>query len=164
MNKRAIVPNEVSALDAMALQLMTQAQVALEEGDRESAETLYGVATRVMAIFEDGVERSIPVKWTDGMGNMLPEWEFIDRLDAEYDAYEAARYGTHSMRRTKVAQIYKKTRSLRAVQLLLGHTRIDSTVRYLGVELEDALAIAEAIEILRNRSAFMGCPLLPFIS
>ena len=56
-------------------------------------------------------------------------------------------YGTHSMRRTKVTQIYKKTGNLRAVQLLLGHTKMDSTVRYLGVELEDALAISEAIEI-----------------
>lgn len=51
------------------------------------------------------------------------------------------------LRRTKVTQIYKKTGNLRAVQLLLGHTKMDSTVRYLGVELEDALAIAEAIEI-----------------
>jgi integrase len=60
---------------------------------------------------------------------------------------EASAYGTHSMRRTKVAQIYRKTGNLRAVQLLLGHTKMDSTVRYLGVELEDALAIAEAVEI-----------------
>ena len=60
---------------------------------------------------------------------------------------EATAYGTHSMRRTKVTQIYKKTGNLRAVPLLLGHTKIDSTVRHLGVELEDALAIAEAIEI-----------------
>ena len=60
---------------------------------------------------------------------------------------EPTAYGTHSMRRTKVTQIYKKTGNLRAVQLLLGHTKMDSTVRYLGVELEDALAIAEAIEI-----------------
>jgi site-specific recombinase XerC len=51
------------------------------------------------------------------------------------------------MRRTKVTQIYKKTGNLRAFQLLLGHTKMDSTVRYLGVELEDALAIAEAVEI-----------------
>lgn len=60
---------------------------------------------------------------------------------------ESSAYGTHSMRRTKVAQIYRKTSNLRAVQLLLGHTKMDSTVRYLGVELEDALAIAEAVEI-----------------
>ncbi|MBE9640885.1 tyrosine-type recombinase/integrase [Salipiger mangrovisoli] len=60
---------------------------------------------------------------------------------------EPSAYGTHSMRRTKVAQIYRKTGNLRAVQLLLGHTKMDSTVRYLGVELEDALAIAEAVEL-----------------
>ncbi len=51
------------------------------------------------------------------------------------------------MRRTKAAQIYKKTGNLRAVQLLLGHTKMDSTVRYLGVELDDALEIAERVEI-----------------
>ena len=60
---------------------------------------------------------------------------------------EPSAYGTHSIRRTKVAQIYRKTGNLRAVQLLLGHTKMDSTVRYLGVELEDALAIAESVEI-----------------
>lgn len=60
---------------------------------------------------------------------------------------EASAYGTHSMRRTKVTQIYKKSGNLYAVQLLLGHTKMDSTVRYLGVEHEDALAIAEAFEI-----------------
>lgn len=60
---------------------------------------------------------------------------------------EPSAYGTHSMRRTKVAQIYKITGNLRAVQLLLGHTKMDSTVRYLGVDLEDALSISESIEI-----------------
>jgi len=60
---------------------------------------------------------------------------------------EPSSYGTHSMRRTKVAEIYRKTGSLRAVQRLLGHTKVDSTVRYLGVELEDALSISERIDI-----------------
>ena len=60
---------------------------------------------------------------------------------------EPSAFGTHSMRRTKLAQIYKKTGNLRAVQLLLGHTKMDSTVRYLGVELEDALAISEGVEM-----------------
>ena len=63
---------------------------------------------------------------------------------------EATAYGTHSMLRTKVTQIYKKTGDLRAVQLMLVHTRMDSTVRYLGVELEDVLAIAETIEIKKG--------------
>ena len=55
--------------------------------------------------------------------------------------------GTHSMRRTKATLIYRRTGNLRAVQLLLGHTRIESTVRYLGVVIDDALAIAEKIEV-----------------
>jgi site-specific recombinase XerC len=60
---------------------------------------------------------------------------------------EPSAYGTQSMRRTKAAQIYKKTGNLRAVQLLLGHTKMDSTVRYLGIELEDALEISEGVEM-----------------
>ena len=60
---------------------------------------------------------------------------------------EPSGYGTHSLRRTNAAEIYRKTGNLRAVQLLLGHTKVDSTVRYLGVELEDALSIAETIDI-----------------
>jgi site-specific recombinase XerD len=60
---------------------------------------------------------------------------------------ERSGYGTHSMRRTKAAQIYKKTGNLRAIQLLLGHTKLESTVRYLGVEMEDALNIAEQVEL-----------------
>jgi site-specific recombinase XerD len=52
-------------------------------------------------------------------------------------------YRTHSMRRTKAAQIYKKTGNRRAVQLLLGHMKLESTVRYLGIEVDDALAIIE---------------------
>lgn len=56
-------------------------------------------------------------------------------------------YGTHSLRRTKAALIYKQTGNLRAVQILLGHSKIESTVRYLGVDIEDALALAEATEV-----------------
>ncbi len=56
-------------------------------------------------------------------------------------------YGTHSMRRTKAAQIYRKTGNLRVVQLLLGHTKLESTVRYRGIEVDDALNIAEQIEL-----------------
>ena len=59
---------------------------------------------------------------------------------------DTSQYGTHSMRRTKPTLIYKKTKNLRAVQLLLGHTKLDSTVRYLGVELDDALEISEQID------------------
>jgi len=56
-------------------------------------------------------------------------------------------YGTHSLRRTKAALIYKRTKNLRAVQLLLGHTKLESTVRYLGIEVDDALEMAEQTEL-----------------
>ena len=56
-------------------------------------------------------------------------------------------FGTHSLRRTKAALIYRRTGNLRAVQLLLGHTKIGSTVRYLGIEVDDALAIAEQVDV-----------------
>ncbi|MCQ1574651.1 tyrosine-type recombinase/integrase [Neorhizobium galegae] len=56
-------------------------------------------------------------------------------------------YGTHSLRRTKAAMIYKATGNLRGIQILLGHTKIENTVRYLGVDIEDALELAEHTEI-----------------
>jgi integrase len=56
-------------------------------------------------------------------------------------------YGTHSMRRTKASLIYKRTKNLRAVQLLLGHTKLESTVRYLGIEVDNALEMAEQTEV-----------------
>ena len=56
-------------------------------------------------------------------------------------------YGTHSMRRTKASLIYKRTKNLRAIQLLLGHTKLESTVRYLGIEVDDALEMAEQTEV-----------------
>lgn len=58
-----------------------------------------------------------------------------------------AEYGTHSLRRTKAAMIYRATGNIRAIQILLGHTKIENTVRYLGVDVEDALLVAERTEI-----------------
>jgi integrase len=72
------------------------------------------------------------------------------RLVSEWIAgigLEAKLFGTHSLRRTKATLTYRRTGNLRAVQLLLGHTKIESTVRYLGVEVDDALAIAEQVEV-----------------
>lgn len=56
-------------------------------------------------------------------------------------------YGTHSLRRTKASMIYKRTGNLRAIQILLGHSKIENTVRYLGVDIDDALTLAERTEI-----------------
>lgn len=60
---------------------------------------------------------------------------------------DSAAYGTHTMRRTQATLIYRRTNNLRAVQLLLGHTKLESTVRYLGIEVDDALEISEQTEI-----------------
>jgi len=60
---------------------------------------------------------------------------------------DPAAYGAHSLRRTKATLIYRRTRNLRAVRLLLGHTKLESTVRYLGIEVDDALEIAQPTEV-----------------
>jgi integrase len=70
---------------------------------------------------------------------LLKQWVGLIGLDPAAD-------GTHNMRRTKVSLLYKKTGNLRACQLLLGHTKLESTVRYLGVEVDDALELSEALE------------------
>lgn len=69
----------------------------------------------------------------------------VDRWVRQLDLDPAA-YGTHTMRRTKASLIYRRTHNLRAVQLLLGHSKLESTVRYLGIEVDDALEMAEQIE------------------
>ena len=66
---------------------------------------------------------------------------------AEMIGIESAAYGTHSLRRTKVSMVYRKTGNLRACQLLLGHRKLESTVRYLGIEVDDALSMSEAIDL-----------------
>jgi integrase len=71
---------------------------------------------------------------------LLSEWIASIGLDPSL-------FGTHSLRRTKATLIYRRTGNLRAVQLLLGHTKVESTVRYLGIEVDDALAIAEQIDV-----------------
>ncbi len=71
---------------------------------------------------------------------LLSEWVAGIGLDPSL-------FGTHSIRRTKATLIYRRTGNLRAVQLLLGHTKVESTVRYLGVEVDDALTIAEQVDV-----------------
>ena len=71
---------------------------------------------------------------------LVSEWIGSVGLDARL-------FGTHSLRRTKATLIYRRTGNLRAVQLLLGHKKIESTVRYLGIEVDDALAIAEQVDV-----------------
>lgn len=108
--------------------------------------------------------RAAAAAWVRGKALKGSDWLFPSRVDPTHpmttrqygrlvDDWIAeiglvpSVYGTHSLRRTKAALIYRKTGNIRAVQLLLGHTKLDSTVRYLGVEVEDALAIAESIDV-----------------
>lgn len=84
--------------------------------------------------------RSLPHQTTRQYALTVHQW--VREIGLEDSAY-----GTHAMRRTKAALIYRKTRNLRAVQLLLAHTKIESTVRYVGVELDDALEISEQTEV-----------------
>ena len=84
-----------------------------------------------------------------GMGQCMTTRQYA-RLISEWVAsigLDPRLFGTHSLRRTKATLIYRRTGNLRAVQLLLGHTKIESTVRYLGIEVHDALAIAEQVEV-----------------
>lgn len=114
-------------------------------------ELMEGTRTSVLQWLEDpmmiGQEFLWPGRFHEPLHISTRQYARLVREWVTSIGLEPSAYGTHSMRRTKVAQIYRKTGNLRAVQLLLGHTKMDSTVRYLGVELEDALAIAEAVEI-----------------
>ena len=89
--------------------------------------------------FSSRVNRAAPMS-TRQYARLVDEWVSAIGLRRE-------EYGTHSLRRTKASIIYKATGNLRAVQILLGHTKIENTVRYLGVDIEDALTLAEATEI-----------------
>jgi len=75
------------------------------------------------------------------------QYSWIVHHWVEAAGLDSSIYGTHSMRRTKATLIYKRTKNLRAVQLLLGHTKLESTVRYLGIAVDDALEISEQTEI-----------------
>ena len=108
--------------------------------------------------------RASLLAWLERRGGTLADYVFPSRVDRadHISTRQYARlvdewvsgvglrreeYGTHSLRRTKASIIYKATGNLRAVQILLGHTKIENTVRYLGVDVEDALMLAESTEI-----------------
>jgi integrase len=108
--------------------------------------------------------RASLLAWLQRRGGTVDDYAFPSRIDhsAHLSTRQYARlvdewvtaiglrsedYGTHSLRRTKAAMIYKATGNLRAIQILLGHTKIENTVRYLGVDIEDALELAEHTEI-----------------
>ncbi len=90
-------------------------------------------------LFPSRINRARPIT-TGQYARLLASWLRVIGLDSLAS-------GTHSLRRTKASMTYRRTGNLRAVQLLLGHTKIKSTVRYLGIDVDDALLIAEQVEI-----------------
>ena len=113
----------------------------LTDQTREAVDTYLRSRTRELgdALFPGRGGRSRHLT-TRQYARLVSEWVARIGLDASL-------YGTHSLRRTKATLIYRRTGNLRAVQLLLGHAKVESTVRYLGIEVDDALAIAEQVEI-----------------
>lgn len=127
----------------MVSQRKTGAPVQFEITEQARNAVATWVAARKLEgsnwLFPSRIDKTKPMT-TRQYGRLVDEWIAAIGLSP-------AAYGTHSLRRTKAALIYRKTGNIRAVQLLLGHTKLDSTVRYLGVEVEDALAIAESIDV-----------------
>src|SRR6202047_5391436 len=113
----------------------------LTEQTRQAVDDYLRAATKKPGEFmftgRHGSERSIT---TRQYARLVSEWIACIGLDPHL-------FGTHSLRRTKATLIYRRTGNLRAVQLLLGHTKIESTVRYLGIEVDDALTIAEQVDV-----------------
>jgi len=128
---------------AIVLQHKTQQPVQFELTDqtRESvaAWITYAKLRPDRFLFPSRVRQS-PHLTTRQYARLVNRWVAMVGLDP-------ADYGTHSLRRTKATLIYRRTKNLRAVQLLLGHRKLESTVRYLGVEVEDALEISEQTEV-----------------
>jgi len=136
---RDVAPGGRVAHRAMIMQRKTQRPVQFEisEQTRESV-SLWISESRLSGnqyLFPSRVRTTSHIS-TRQYARVLATWIKAIGLDP-------TAYGTHSLRRTKAALIYRKTKNLRAVQLLLGHTKLESTVRYLGIEVEDALEIAE---------------------
>lgn len=128
---------------AMVMQSKTQRPVQFEltEATRESVAawiTKAGLKPDLF-LFPSRVKDSPHIS-TRQYARVVHRWVASVGLDP-------AIYGTHSMRRTKATLIYRRTKNLRAIQLLLGHIRLESTVRYLGIEVDDALEISEQTEI-----------------
>jgi integrase len=134
--------NRVSAR-AMVLQRKTQRPVQFELTEQTRDSVAAWVAQAQLRptdyLFRSRAKHS-PHLSTRQYGRIVDRWVTSIGLDC-------AAYGTHTMRRTKATLIYRRTKNLRAVQLLLGHTKLESTVRYLGIEVDDALEIAEQTEV-----------------
>ncbi len=131
------------AARAIVMQRKTQRPVQFEINEQTQDAVAHWIASAHLRpeqfLFPSRVSRS-PHLSTRQYSRIVGSWVAAIGLDP-------AAYGTHSLRRTKATLIYRRTKNLRAVQLLLGHTKLESTVRYLGIQVDDALEIAEQTEV-----------------
>jgi integrase len=138
-----VAPNGYCADRATVRQKKTGRPVRFEltEQTRQAADEYIRTASKKPGEFMFTACRDQKHRMTTRQyARLLSEWIASIGLDPHL-------FGTHSLRRTKATLIYRRTGNLRAVQLLLGHTKIESTVRYLGIEVDDALSIAEQVDL-----------------
>jgi len=139
---RDVCHGQIMASRALVLQQKTHRPVQFEITE-PTREALLAWITSSQLKSEDFLFpsriRSSPHLSTRQYARIVDSW--VERL-----GLNVASYGTHTLRRTKATLIYRRTKNLRAVQLLLGHTKLESTVRYLGIEVGDALEMAEQTE------------------
>jgi integrase len=153
--------SKLRACDLMALQVGDVAQAGRVQSRALIVQQKTGrpVQFEITAQTRDSVQR-----WIEKAGLLASDYLFpsrlnrsnhlsrrqyariVDRWVAEI-GLDPAQYGTHSMRLTKASLIYRRTKNIRAVQLLLGHTKLESTVRYLGIDVDDALELSEQTEV-----------------
>lgn len=140
---RDVCHGERIASRAIVIQQKTQRPVQFEITDQTKESTANWIAIGKRRpedfLFPSRLSES-PHLSTRQYARIVHQWVQTIGLDT-------TAYGTHSMRRTKASLIYRRTKNLRAVQLLLGHTKLESTVRYLGIEVDDALEMAEQTEV-----------------
>jgi len=128
---------------AIVMQRKTSRPVQFEITEQTRQSVLAWIDRRQLT----GNEYLFPSRVSDSPHLSTRQYARIVTNWVESIGLDATAYGTHSMRRTKATLIYLRTKNLRAVQLLLGHTKLESTVRYLGIEVDDALEIAEQTEV-----------------
>jgi len=138
-----VAPNGYAVDRATIRQKKTRQPVRFEltEQTRQAVDEYLRASGKKPSEFMFGGRRGAEgIMTTRQYARLVSEWVASIGLDPHI-------FGTHSLRRTKAMLIYRRTGNLRAVQLLLGHRRIESTVRYLGIEVDDALAIAEQVDV-----------------
>jgi len=138
-----IAPQGVSIDRATVMQRKTGRPVTFEISEHARS----AVARYLATLSADDQNYLFPSRGRPEQPLSTRQYARLESIWVESIGLDPRRYGTHSIRRTKAALIYKKTGNLRAVQLLLGHSKIESTVKYLGIEVDDAIELAEQIDI-----------------